>query len=532
MVKKGSASFFAKKETKKLWSCGLWHRIRRRPQDQKFFGSFFQKRTAFFNLGGTKMALADIDHFVVLMLENRSFDSLLGNLYPGRADFDGLTGDEYNLDAAGNKISVWCGGGIDAADMSVPTPDPGEEWTDINMQIFGVPDPSPVAAQSPDMSGFVRNYQAQTDQPAAAYDPKAVMHYYTPLQVPVISQLAQQFAVCDRWHASAPCQTWPNRFFVHTATANGYENNSPPHFPYDMKTIFTTLADNSRTWNVYFHDMPQSITLSDLWLKPGHFHFFEQFQQDAKLGQLPHYSFIEPRYFADASMPSDQHPPHDVTLGEQLIAAVYNAVRNGPGWAKTMLIITYDEHGGCFDHVKPPAATPPGAVTVPFNFNRYGVRVPAVLISPYIPAGTIFRPAGAVPCDHTSIIATLRERFGIAKPLTNRDAVAPHLGAVLSLPQPSNNGPGTISALPYVASPADVANARTASLNGHQAALLQLAAHLPATQAAPNGFANFVSTFLDHLRAGATGSDVSAINNVSSAVGFIKNRLGSFFASA
>jgi phospholipase C len=475
------------------------------------------------------MALADIDHFVVLMLENRSFDSVLGQLYTDRPDFDGLTGDEYNLDAAGNKIGVWRGGGIDAAAMSVPTPDPGEMFTDINTQIFGVPNPSPVDAHAPNMGGFARNCAAQ----GADRDPQSVMHYYTPEQLPVLSQLARQFAVCDRWHASAPCQTWPNRFFVHTGTANGFENNSPPHFPYDMKTIFSALAANAASWNVYFHDMPQSITLSELWLKPAHFHFFAQFQQDAAQGKLPNYSFIEPRYFADAAMPSDQHPPHDVTLGEQLIADVYNAVRAGPGWAKTLLIITYDEHGGCFDHVKPPPAVPPSeTVTLPFNFDRYGVRVPAVLISPYIAPGTIFRPTGPAPCDHTSIIATLRERFGIAAPLTRRDASAPHLGAAMTLSTPSNDGPRTLSALPYVASPADVATARAAPLNGHQQALLQLAAHLPSTTAAPGGFAAFIESFLNHLRAGAGGTDVSAISDVSSAIGFIKGRLGSFFMNA
>lgn len=456
------------------------------------------------------MALPDIDHIVVLMLENRSFDCMLGRLYPKSAAFDGLARTESNLNADGVPVVVWEVAGADATNMSIPDPDPGEMFTDINTQLFGTP-VVPNGALHPQMSGFVQNYQAQDTKGAGGYDPKAVMHHFIPEQVPVISKLATQFGVSDRWHASAPCQTWPNRFFVHTGTAAGYENNSPPHFPYTMKTIYDLLDEGGQSWKIYFHDMPQSLTLSNLWLKASNFHFYQQFQMDAKAGALPAYSFIEPRYFADAGMPSDQHPPHDATLGEQLIADVYNCLRAGPGWEKTLLIITYDEHGGCFDHAPPPAAAPPSATpSAPFNFDRYGVRVPAVLISPYIPEGSIIRPDGELPFDHTSIIATVRERFGLGGPLTNRDAVAPHLGAALSLSAPSNLGPESVDALPYVASPADLANARAMPLNGHQAALLQLGAHLPA---------------------GVAGADVSAVQNVAGAISFIKDRLGGFFQS-
>ncbi len=128
-------------------------------------------------------------------------------------------------------------------------------------------------------------------------------------------------------------------------------------------------------------------------------------------------------------VPDDEHPPHNVAYGEELIAAVYNAVRSGPGWKQTLLLITYDEHGGCYDHVVPPAATPPGGNTPDgFNFDTFGVRVPAVIVSPYVRRGSIIRAPGATPFDHTSIIATLRKLFGIAS-LTPRDAAAPDLSA-------------------------------------------------------------------------------------------------------
>jgi phospholipase C len=474
------------------------------------------------------MALPDIDHIVVLMLENRSFDCMLGTLYPASKDFNGLAGTEYNLNNTGAPVPTWEETGTDATSMSIPDPDPGEMFTDINTQLFGTPN-VPNGALNPGMSGFVKNYQAQG---ATGYDPKAVMHHFTAAQLPVITTLAKQFGVSDSWHASAPCQTWPNRFFVHTGTAGGYENNSPVHFPYTMKTVYDLLDEAEQPWKIYFHDMPQSLTLSNLWLKADHFHFYAQFQADAKAGALPAYSFIEPRYFADAGMPSDQHPPHDATLGEQLIADVYNVLRAGPAWEKTLLIITYDEHGGCFDHQPPPPATPPGPTpSTPFDFDRYGVRVPAVLVSPYIPAGSIIRPEQKLPFDHTSIIATLRERFNLSGPLTNRDAVAPSLGPALTLAAPTNLGPETLDALPYVASPADLADARAMPLNGHQAALLELAAHLPATVAAAD-FAPFITSYIGHLAAGAVGTDTSAIQDVAGAIAFIKTRLGGFFQSA
>lgn len=386
----------------------------------------------------------DIKHVVVLMLENRSFDSMLGMLYEADESFDGLTGTEQNTwhkpGGLSQPVPVWKSPELTQTAATIPDPDPGELFTDIHMQIQGLiadgmPNPGPAA-----MDGFVDNYMRQppanrTTDPAP--DPAAVMHYLTPDQVPVISTLAREFGVSDRWHASAPCQTWPNRFFAHTATANGYVNNSPTHFPYKMETVFNRLDDANQTWRVYFHDVPQSITLARLWTKAlTHFRYFEEdFAKDAKDGTLPTYSFIEPRYFTEAAigkMPNDQHPPHDVIYGEALIATVYNAVRSGAGWENTLLIITYDEHGGCYDHVVPPNATPPGGTNPDgFAFDSFGVRVPAVVISPYVPKGSKIRPAGATPFDHTSIFATLRKLYGL-KSLTPRDEAAPDLLPALS----------------------------------------------------------------------------------------------------
>src|SRR5215469_4604919 len=164
-------------------------------------------------------------------------------------------------------------------------------------------------------------------------------------------------AVCDRWFASAPCQTWPNRWFVHAATADGYENNRPIHLP-DVETIYNRFEQAGiRDWKIYFHDIAQAHTLLKLFLLSNHFHFYWQFQADCQRGQLPSYSFIEPQYYSDMAHPeNDQHPPSVVTLGEQLIADVYNRLRSSKLWIKTLLIVTHDEHGGCYDHVPPPSA--------------------------------------------------------------------------------------------------------------------------------------------------------------------------------
>jgi phospholipase C len=175
-------------------------------------------------------SLSKIEHVVVLMLENRSFDDMLGRLYPKSDVFDGLSGSESNPGLDGQPVFVNNVPGTTPEILSYPDPNPGEHWADINEQIFRAPKPAHSA--SPTMDGFVKNYMSREDRPPSEYDPKQIMHYFTADQVPVISKLARQFAVCDRWFASAPCQTWPNRFFVHTGTANGYENNSPPHFPY------------------------------------------------------------------------------------------------------------------------------------------------------------------------------------------------------------------------------------------------------------------------------------------------------------
>lgn len=426
----------------------------------------------------------DIEHVVVLMLENRSFDCILGRLYPQDPDFRGLTLNESNQ--YGMSYGVWNDPKMTPATACIPDPDPGEAFRDMNVQLFS--NPVRVPNVVPDMSGFALSYGTLPAK-AGYRDPGAVMHYFTPDQVPVISTLAKAFGVCDYWHASAPCQTWPNRFFAHTGTALGFVDNNTFKVPFEAPSLFRRLEDCGKTWRVYFHDMPQSILLRDiLTCALAHYRFFGQFLADAHTGALPAYSFIEPQYFTDLlsnRIPNDEHPPHNVLYGEQLIAQVYNALRSSPCWKSTLLIITYDEHGGCYDHVAPPPAVPPdGEInnTDGFNFGAYGVRVPAVIVSPWIAPGSKIRPPQrdrGPPFDHASIIKTVRELFSLGPRLTARDDAAPDLLPALTLAAPNNDGPQSLAAALDAPDPDLLVARGAAPPNGMQQALAAAAAILP-----------------------------------------------------
>jgi phospholipase C len=215
-----------------------------------------------------------------------------------------------------------------------------------------------------------------------------------------------------------------------------------------------------------------------------------------------------------------------VTLGEQLIADVYNCLRASKVWRKSLLIITYDEHGGCYDHAAPPAAVPPEPPlpTQTFAFDRYGVRVPAVVVSPYVAPGTIFRQTSGAPYDHTSIIATVRKRFGLSSAITARDAAAPDLGSLLSLGKPTNLGPIRVKALPYAPSPTTAAVAQSKPLNSMQKALVGLAANLPPTPGSN------LRSHLAILRTTAPQTaPVAALASVHDARDYVKRQAGNYF---
>lgn len=431
-------------------------------------------------------SLFKIDHIVVLMMENRSFDNMLGWLYdpenpppydkpPRGQTFEGVSGKNLS-----NPIPEYADGADHvsvAVDKSTsttnPNPDPGEEFFHVNTQLYGsvIPPgnrfkpfnrkPYNLSLQLPSsapMSGFVtdyvNNFEALKHRPPTCDEYKAIMECFTPKDMPVISALANQYGVCDHWHASVPSQTFPNRSFVHSATSNGFVVNTPyvnwlfTHAP----TIYNRIQDARRpdlTWKVYSDEL-NLISVTFL-LQPAlhpyrrtNFFTMDEFFRDAREGTLPSYSFIEPRLVVNHN---DQHPPIDDFLftnselaGEQLMFDIYQAIRSGKNWEQTLLIITYDEHGGCYDHVSPPPAVPPDpnrpTGQYDFKFDRLGVRLPTLLISPYIEPGSVIHTV----FDHTSIIKTVTNRWDLP-PLTERDKAASDLSQALTLEQPRSDFP-------------------------------------------------------------------------------------------
>jgi phospholipase C len=326
----------------------------------------------------------------------------------------------------------------------VPDPDPNELFSHFSFQIFGTQ--MPAENQQPTMQGFLVDYLIASGNDLQTA--KRIMESYSPDQVPVLSQLAKNYAVCDRWFGSVPAQTWPNRGFVHTGTSRGQVTNANP-FTYNTETIYEVLQKTGNSWGLYKDTVVPSLTKLQyprLGLYPFHFHQFDQFKLDAQSGTLPSYSFVEPSFTVQ---PNDQHSPHNVTDGEHFLSEVWQAVSTGVNWPQTLLLITYDEHGGCYDHVPPPwGAIVPDTASFPgaqgFRFNRFGVRVPTVVVSPLIESGTVFRSPTGVPFDHTSILATLRDWLSIPASMmlpSQRIKAAPTLEFLLTRDQPRETVP-------------------------------------------------------------------------------------------
>jgi phospholipase C len=314
------------------------------------------------------------------------------------------------------------------------------------------PDPATGRYPAINGSGFVQNYWDRR-----APDPTLVMKCFDPTQVPVLTTLAREFAVCDCWFSSLPGPTWPNRFFAHAATSGGLDDSPSAldvlvhevgaGFEFENSTIYDRLGDD---WLV-FHGDPFPHVFSIKGMLPerlaGRFQpqsRFEAIVSDPMFSAK--YVFIEPNYgrvYGDYAFGNSQHPLDDMTQGEWLIKRVYEAIRQSPHWNESALLITYDEHGGFYDHVVPPPATPPGDAAFSrlnihgFDFAQLGVRVPAVIVSPLIEKGTIDHRV----YDHSSVPATLIKLFDLPavdgkRNLTARDAAANTFESVFSRDEP------------------------------------------------------------------------------------------------
>ncbi len=457
------------------------------------------------------------DHLIVLMGENRSFDNLLGYLYTPEAPppggvFEGLAfGDFSNRAADGTEVAAHVYSGPTDRIMRQPDPDPGEEYPHVNTQLFGALDEhnrgrevgemrapfnAPAPGSEATMSGFVLDYETdfegRTGRKPSAAERDQIMGSFAPEMLPVVSALARDFGVYDHWFCAVPSQTFCNRSFFHASTSHGFVTNqygtgytkwldAAP-----APTVFNRLEEAGLSWRIYFDELQlvsftgviHAPVLEKFW-KTDRFATMDQFESDAKNGELPAYAFIEPRMVFNHN---DFHPPvgamtesdvsgrevyggalSDVRAGDALVHRVYTALRtsmseHGSNYLNTALLLTFDEHGGTFDHVAPPEAVPPqsGAGEMGFKFDRLGCRVPAVLVSAHVERGSVFSET----MHHGSLAATLSERFGL-EALTDRDAGATSIAAsfnrrvprhVSDWPQPS---PAFVPPNPEGVHPAD-----------------------------------------------------------------------------
>jgi phospholipase C len=362
--------------------------------------------------------LGKIEHIVVLMLENRSFDHMLGylSLEAGRTDVDGLKAGIAN-EADGHSYPVKH---LTATHIPNPKWDPDHSSVATGSQINGGK-----------MDGFAASFaRTLAARGVADPDPGMVMGYYNAGDLPVYDHLAAQFCVCDRWHSSVPGATWPNRLYAVAGSADGSRDDKPKPPPLYAKHSFIRHLDAAGVrWRWYTYDVGTLRCVDSEYLLGHHenFAYVEKsklpldvlleeellldedsasFLEDAQRGQLAPVSWIDPN-FKDLNLAhiqsNDDHPPSDVAAGQELVLLVYNALAASPQWDRTLLLVVYDEHGGFHDHVPPPTAPDDD----PKMFGRYGVRVPALAVSPWVPphavAHTLF--------DHTSIIKTILTRF-------------------------------------------------------------------------------------------------------------------------
>ncbi|HEX4460106.1 MAG TPA: alkaline phosphatase family protein [Polyangia bacterium] len=331
--------------------------------------------------------LASIDTIVVLMMENRSFDHYLGSLALAEGKpFDGLTGNEWNPDPSGNKVYV--------APLPNLTPaDPPHDW-----------DPAHQQWDNGANDGFVIAH--------AGADQNDVMGYYMRSQLPVTYALADQSAVCQRWFSSLLGPTWPNRMFLHCATSNGVTTNVPS---LGSPSIFDSLDTAGISNKNYYSDIAWA---SGGYLKTTGLDTIESYFSDAAAGTLPSFSTIDPMFLG--AMANDDHPSHDVTLGQTLISTVFAALAASPQWSRSLFVLVYDENGGFFDHVPPPATTDERT-----EFQQLGFRVPTLVAGPCVKRGAI-----DTVFDHVSVAATVAARWGLP-PLNARTAAANTLASCI-----------------------------------------------------------------------------------------------------
>ncbi|HEX5224685.1 MAG TPA: alkaline phosphatase family protein, partial [Solirubrobacteraceae bacterium] len=402
---------------------------------------------------GTATAVLPFDHLIVVMMENHSFDNLLGALpVSGQPLAHGLhfntlgQATNSNPDATGHRVRAF------PFPSTEQGPDVSQSWNATHEQIDGGR-----------MDGFVRS--VNNVQP---------MGYYPPAVVPFAYSLATTFCVGNRWFCSAPCQTYPNRRFLMAGTAYGNistDNESLFDAPPPNGTIFDRLNTYGVSWKNYFTDLPQTGIIPSIIEKyPANLAPIAQFYADCATGTLPEVSYVDPEFgvLSDVGGPlsgvpgieaitgklnttgGDEENPQDLAYGENWAYTILNAVLHSPAWTRTLLVYTYDEHGGYYDHVKPPPAIAPDSIApalkegdVPGGYDIYGPRVPAVVVSPYSKRNGVTN----VLHDHTSVLATIEAKWNLPA-MTYRDANATTVADFLNIGEAAFLSPPMLTAPP------------------------------------------------------------------------------------
>jgi phospholipase C len=397
--------------------------------------------------------LDNLKHIVVLMMENRSFDHMLGALMKQNRKINGLQGNESNPDTTGATVNVQ----PKAEFQSQLDPDPDHHFPGVDLQVFGGQPQGPNRVAN--MQGFVKDYFTQTNDVNRSHN---IMYYFTPDKLPVITTLATEFALFNGWFSSIPGPTICNRAFAHYGTSFGQVGMDIFYALDKIPSVYERMVQANHSAKIYYYDQQSSTMeiVNILKNQPQIFANYDQFIADCKANTLPEYSFIEPCYNdhsgsdGGAILASDQHPDHNVQEGERFMANTFNSIRTNPDlWKSTALLIVYDEHGGIYDHVVPPACTPDGysadatatGTGAPFQFDRLGIRVPAILVSPWIPRGTIIPgtedPANQQIFEHASIPNTVTNFFlnGDAQRTVREKQSNTFLGLLTDTMRPDND---------------------------------------------------------------------------------------------
>lgn len=424
--------------------------------------------------GSIEAMRSRIKHVVYLMLENRSFDHVCGWLYDKKASdihfigggqpvFDGARSEMYckRTDSDGKEVNVYLqlykdGELSDEWSLNFLPMDPYHDYSDVMHQYYYKNPKGHVEGHTPDMQGFVWNNSSDS-----------VMLCYSPKQLPVLNGLAERYAISDAWFSSMPGATDSNRAFAFSGSALGQLNNFQngpqyanwpecPHRQSIWKVLWSNgITDwkiyNSITWMHYVHTYQLYLKgqIPSLDADPSaHVGSIDTFFEAAAAGTLPSFSFLEPVWVGSEGTTS-YHPGPDVVPGERFLNKIFEALKSSPAWNDTLFVITFDEHGGIYDHVPPPRAENPWPTESVdgYRFDRFGVRVPTILVSPWIEARTVFRSATATPFDATSFMATLLEWYGIPRAswwLGERVNHAPSFAGVFTRSSPRTDRPSFI----------------------------------------------------------------------------------------